>query len=147
MTLLVDAVASRIDNQVTALKGAIQYIADLASLVASNAMPQREVTAFVVPLGFDAGDGQSAVNAHTQMLNRAVGVVLAIKALGDARAQRAVPTIDTLETAVIRAVAGWAPDDVAGVFNVLRGRLVSVESGLVLYQIDFALKDQLRIVA
>lgn len=147
MTMLVQAVADRIGDQVTPLTGAIQYIADLASLISANAMPQREVTAFVVPLGFDAGDGQSAVNAHTQMLNRAVGVVLAVKALGDAKAQRAVPTIDSLEQSVIAAVAGWGPDNTAGVFNVLRGRLVSVESGLVLYQIDFALKDQLRIVA
>ncbi len=147
MTALVDSVADRIDDQVAALKGAVQYIADLASLIAANAMPQREVTAFVVSLGFDASDGQSAVNAHTQMLSRAIGVVLAVKSLGDAKAQRAVPKIDVLEKAVINAVAGWAPDDVVGGFMVTKGRLVSVESGLVLYQIDFSLKDQLRIIA
>jgi hypothetical protein len=81
------------------------------------------------------------------MLDRAIGVVLALKALGDAKAQRAVPKIDALEKAVINAVAGWAPDDVAGVFVVTKGRLVSVNKGLVLYQVDFALKDQLRILA
>jgi hypothetical protein len=147
MTTLVDSVATRIDDQVAALKGAVQYIADLASLIAANAMPQREVSAFVVPLGFDGGEGQSAVNAHTQMLNRAIGVVLAVKALGDATAQRAPPKIDVLEKAVLAAVAGWAPDSTVGVFNATKGRLVSIENGLVLYQIDFALKDQLRNVA
>jgi hypothetical protein len=147
MTMLIDAVASRIDDQVVTLKGAVQYIADLAALISANAMPQRELTAFVVPLGFDAGDGESAVNYHVQPLDRAIGVVLAVKALGDAKAKRALPSIDVLEKSVVNAIAGWTPDNVVGVFNVKRGRLVSVESGLVLYQIDFALKDQLRIVA
>src|SRR5438270_3591940 len=147
MTTLVDSVATRIDDQVAVLKGAVQYVADLAALIAANAMPQREVTAFVVPSGFDGSEGQSTVNAHTQMLNRAVSVVLAVKALGDAGADKAVPRIDVREKAVLAAVAGWAPDNTVGVFNAIKGRLVSIESGIVLYQIDFALKDQLRIVA
>jgi hypothetical protein len=72
-------------------------------------------------------------------------VILCAKALGDARARRALPTIDTVKDQVIAAVAGWAPVDVAGVFSVTKGRLVSVTKGLVIYQLDFAVTDQLRI--
>jgi hypothetical protein len=147
MTTLVDSVAQRIGATVPALTGAIEGIADLAALISAGAMPQREVCAFVVPLGFDDRGGDSAVNAFTQMLDTSVGVVLSIKALGDATARKSLPTIDSLEVAVIATIAGWAPGNVAGVFRVMRGRLVSVEKGLVLYQLDFALTDQLRIIS
>jgi hypothetical protein len=147
LTTLVDSVAQRIGDTVPALTGCIEFIADLAALIAAGAMPQREVCAFVVPLGFDDRGGDAAVNAVTQMLAESVGVVLAIKALGDAKARRALPTIDVLSQSVIAAIVGWAPDDVTGVFRVLKGRMVSADKGLVLYQLDFAVLDQLRIVS
>ncbi|WP_316171041.1 hypothetical protein [Bradyrhizobium sp. SZCCHNRI1058] len=147
MTTLVGDVSERIAASVPALAGRIEGIADLAALIAEGALPQREVSAFVVPLGFDDRGGDSATSAHTQMLEESIGVVLCIKALGDAKARRALPTIEQLSGAVIAAVAGWAPDDVAGVFRVTRGRLLSAEKGLVLYQLDFALLDQLRVVS
>ncbi|WP_316200407.1 MULTISPECIES: hypothetical protein [unclassified Bradyrhizobium] len=147
MTTLVDSVAARIEALVSDLAGRVEGIADLAALVAEGALPQREVTAFVVPLGFDDRGGDSATSVHTQMLENAIGVVLCIKALGDTKARRALPPIERLTDSVLHAVAGWAPDDVAGVFRVTRGRLLSAEKGLVLYQLDFALQDQLRVVS
>ncbi|WP_315742834.1 MULTISPECIES: hypothetical protein [unclassified Bradyrhizobium] len=147
MTTLVDDVSTRIAATVPALAGRIEGVADLAALIAQGALPQREVSAFVVPLGFDDRGGDSATSAHTQMLEESVGVILCVKALGDVKAQRALPTIDQLTGAVIAAVAGWAPADVAGVLRVSRGRLLSAEKGLVLYQLDFALLDQLRVVS
>lgn len=147
MTTLVDATAQRIAGQVPQLAGLIEYVADFAALIAANALPQRDLTAFVIPAGFDAETGQGIVNAHTQPLQRAISVVLVQKARGDAKARSAVPKIDALEIAVVKAVAGWAPDDAVGVFNVTRGRLVSVDNGLVIFQIDFKLADQVRIIA
>jgi hypothetical protein len=145
MTLVV-AVADRINAQVAALKDRIEYVAALAALVAEGAMPQREVAAFVVPLGFDDKGGDSAAGLHTQIISSGIGVILCIKAAGDPRARKALPTIDALEVAVVNTLAGWAPgDDVAGVLRVTRGRLVSVTKGLVIYQIDFELTDQLRV--
>jgi len=148
MTTLEDSVKQRIEATVPQLTGAIDEIADIAALIAAGALPQREVFAFVVPLGFDdVGGGTSAAGVHTQMIKDAVGVVLGIKALGDARAKKSLPTITSLRDAVKQSVAGWAPDNSAGVFNVIKGRLLSVNNGLVLYQLDFALLDQLRILA
>lgn len=146
MTTLVDHVATRLNANVPALKDRVEYIADLAALVTEGAMPQREVAAYVVPLGFDdKGGGSSSAGIHTQNLGDAVGVILCVKALGDAKAKRAVPAIDNLTTDVVNAIAGWAPEEVSGVFNVTRGRLVSVTKGLVIFQIDFSLTRQLRI--
>lgn len=144
MTLL-EAVAERIGQKVDALAGRIEFVADLTALVSAGAMPQRDVTAFVLPLGFDDQGGRSASGLHTQILADQVGVLICVKYAGDAKARSALPKIDTLSAAVIRAVAGWAPADSVGVFAVKRGRLVSVANGLALFQLDFQITDQLRI--
>lgn len=147
MTTLVDLVAQRVAAKVPTLAGAIEYIAELAALVEAGAFPQRDVAAFVVPLGFDDRGGSSAVNAYTQVLADMVGVILCIKARGDVRARSAVPKVDELVNQVVDAVAGWTPNqDTVGVFRVTRGRLIPGASGLVVYQLDFELLDQLRIV-
>lgn len=72
-------------------------------------------------------------------------MILCVRSHGDAGARRAVPTVDMLKDQIIGVIAGWAPDDAVDVFNVTRGRLVSVTAGLVIYQIDFRLSDQLRV--
>lgn len=146
MTTLVDLVAQRIGQEVSELTGAIEYVAEFAALVEEGALPQRDVAAFVVPLGFDAGGGESATGVHTQIINEAVGVILVVKARGDTRARPAVPKVDALVNKIVEKVAGWAPNDSVGVFNVLRGRLVPGGRGVVVYQIEFSLRDQLRIV-
>lgn len=145
MSTLEQLVTDRIAAQVPALTGRIEDIAELAALIAAGALPQHDQFAFVVPLGFDDRGGESATGFHTQMIEDAVGVVLGIKARGDAKAKKALPTIGELKNGVINAIAGWGPDDTANVFFVRRGRLLSADKGLVLYQLDFSLTDQLRI--
>lgn len=145
MTTLVEQVVDRIDNEVADLKGRVEFVADLAALVEAGAMPQNEVAAYVVDLGFDDRGGESAAGLHTQIIDSAIGVILCVRSHGDAGAKRAVPTVDALKDQIVGVVAGWAPDDAVDVFNVTRGRLVSVTAGLVIYQIDFRLADQLRI--
>jgi len=146
MSLIVD-VKERLEIEVQDLAGKLDYVAELAALTNAGAPPQREVSAFVIPLGLDdrGGSGASAAGLHTQIVGETVGVILCIKALGDAKARRALPTIDALTDAVIDALAGWGPEDAVGVLMFVRGRLVSVTSGLVVYQLEFALTDQLRI--
>jgi len=147
MSTLEGLVALRIDDQVPALKGRVEDIAALAALIEAGALPQHDVCAFVAPLGFDDRGAESAVNTHTQAIEETIAVVLAIKARGDAKAQKALPTIGQLKEDVLNAVAGWAPNSSVGVFNVRRGRLISAAKGLVLYQLEFSLLDQLRITA
>jgi len=145
MTTLVEQVVSRLDAEVPGLKGRVEFVADLAALVETGALPQNEVAAYVVSLGFDDRGGEAAAGMHTQILDDAIGVILCVRSHGDAKARRAVPTVDALKDQTINVLAGWAPDDVIDVFHVTRGRLVSVTAGLVIYQIDFRLTDQLRI--
>lgn len=148
MITLVDLVAQRIDGQVPALAGSVEFIAEFAALIESGALPQRDVTAYVVPLGFDdRGGGDDTVNVHTQMIADTVGVLLCVKARGDVKGAKALPKIDELVNAVVDAVAGWAPNDQVGVFRAVRGRLIPGGSGIIVYQIDFDIIDQLRIVS
>lgn len=146
MTLLVDAVATRLDAEVGALKGRVEYVADLTALVEQGVLPQAEVAAFVLELGFDdLGGGSSSVGIHIQNIADTIGVVLIVRTPGDAKAKRGVPKIDTLREAVIATLAGWTPEESPGVFEVVRGRLVSVLAGAIIYQLDFKIVDQVRI--
>jgi hypothetical protein len=47
--------------------------------------------------------------------------------------------------AIIASVAGWAPGDEIGVFALSRATLLDFTRGVIVYQIDFAIADQLRI--
>lgn len=141
---IVKTVADRLKAEVTQF-GAVELLADLATLVKENALPQQDVSAFVVPLGFDDRGGRSASGIYTQMIATTIGVIVCVKSYGDAAGASKLPALDQLVSAVVDTLAGWAPDDVVGVFEVLRGRLLSVTSGLMIYQVEFALTDQLRI--
>ena len=46
---------------------------------------------------------------------------------------------------MIEAICGWAPDGMVGVFRLSRGGIVSFTGGTLVYQIEFAVGDQLRI--
>ncbi len=142
---LVDIVATRLGESVSQLAGRVEYIADLAALIDSGGLPQRDSGAFVIPLGLDGQGGESATGMFTQIVTESVGVVLYVKAPGDAKARKAVPAIDALSDLAIAAIVGWAPEESVGVFQLTRGRLLSATAGLVLYQLDFAILDQLRI--
>lgn len=137
-------VRDRLDAMVPALKDRVDFVAALAAMLEADALPQKDVFAFIAPLGLDDRGGDSLGSIHTQMLSETIGIVLCIKARGDAAARKAIPTLEELRADVLAALAGWGPDNVAGVLRVTRGRLVSISKGLVIYQLEFEVLDQLR---
>jgi len=130
---------------VTGLVG-IEEVADLAALIAANQTPQRSPWAYVLPLGFNGGPAEVSANAYRQPFEPVIAIVFVVQALDDPKARKALATVDQLEQDTLALICGWAPVGAIGVFRALRGRLVSVSQGLVIYQIDFALQNQLRIV-
>ena len=144
MSLVAD-VKERILANVPDLAGAVEEAADLAELVRQGALPQKPRAAFVLPLGFDARQADAASGIYRQSIDDVIGVVLVAQTAGDAKAQRALATIDALKDAVLAAVCGWAPVGAIGDFTARRGRLVSVAAGTIIYQLDFALQNQLRL--
>ena len=58
-----------------------------------------------------------------------------------------------LRDAVIRRIVNWSPrsawgeadEETVGIFRLARGELIDLSAGLLIYQLDFALTDQLRV--
>ena len=75
-----------------------------------------------------------------------VSVVLTLRTY-DRAAGDDLPELHELIQAVLQAVAGWGPDESVGVFELARGSLIHNRDGRLVYQLDFAIDDQLRILA
>lgn len=139
---------ARIETKVPALGQRIETAAELSELVRRKALPQASPFAFVLPLGLHGrSDGDAATGVFTQMVDEVFAVVLFVRASGDIGGGRTLPAIDALVWSVISAVGGWGPEDAVGVFHLRRGQLLSAEAGAVIYQLDFALQQQVRILS
>lgn len=139
------AVADRL-AELPELAGRVAGAARLEALRAGNLLGQVGLNAFVIPMGMRGGAADAATGLFRQGLERVVGVVLVQRNAGDATGQRGVETIEPLIEAVVGHIAGWAPDTMFGVFRLLRGELVAMlQGGTLIYQLDFAVEDQLRI--
>lgn len=146
--MLVADLIARLDGAVAPLAGRLRGAADLAALMKQGGWPQASPAGFVLPLGLVArGQGDAAAGAFTQRVDELFGVVLSIRAADDVTGARALPKVDELVWAIIDAVCGWGPDEAIGVFQLRRGQLLQASAGHVVYQLDFALQHQVRIVA
>ncbi|SMH42497.1 phage tail terminator protein [Mesorhizobium australicum] len=146
--MLVSDLVTRIAGEIDALDDRVQGAAELSELVRRKALPQASPFAFVLPNGLIArNQGDAGAAAFTQMVDEVFAVVLFVRASGDVTGAKALPTIDALIWAVIEAVCGWGPDDAIGVFHMRRGQLLSAEAGAVIYQLDFGLQQQVRIIS
>ena len=145
--MLVADLVERIEAAVAALAGRVETAAELSELVRRKALPQASPFAFVLPLGLYAqGHGEAGAGHFVQAVDEAFAIVLFVRASGDITGGKALPGIDALVWSVIDAVCGWGPDDATGVFHLRRGQLLSAEAGAVIYQLDFGLQQQVRIV-
>ena len=145
--MLVEDLVARLAGSVAALAGRVAGAAELSELVRQKALPQASPYAFVLPLGLIArSEGDAMAGAFVQGVDEMFAVVLFVRATGDVTGARALPTIDELVWAAIEAVCGWGPDAAIGVFRLARGQLLSAEAGAVIYQLDFAIQTQVRII-
>ncbi|WP_163266455.1 phage tail terminator protein [Chelativorans alearense] len=151
--MLVADLQARIEAEVPQLSGRVQTAAELSELVRRKALPQASPFAFVLPLGLrPQSSGDAAAGAFTQAVEEAYAVVIFARAAGDVTGGKALPTIDEVLWAVVNGVCGWGPDsstgsEAIGVFHLSRGQLLSAEAGAVIYQLDFGLLSQVRIIA
>lgn len=145
---MISAVIQRIEAQVPRLAGRLQGAAELQALMAQNALPQSREAGFVLPLGLvPSGRPDSGAGAFTQMVDEIVGVLLTFRHAGKT-GDRILEDVRALIMEVIGAVAGWAPGaTIAGVFRLQRAGVVRMSAGTLVYQIDFAISDQLRITS
>lgn len=141
---MIAEVIARLKAQVPAFGGRIEGAMELADLMKRNALPQADTTAFVLPLGVQGGEANSANQYFTQVTEEAIGVMITLRTYTQTGGV-AIDPLEALRASVIAAIAGWGPAAASGVFRLLRATLVSMDAGTVVYQIDFAIADQLRI--
>lgn len=143
-------VAQRMSD-IVELTGRIHPGASLSELMARNLAPQVCPAAFVLPLGIRGGSFNAMANLIVQDFAETLGIVLFLRSAGDATGARLADQLTPLRNAVIRKIVGWAPQsdwpdgETVGVFRLGRGALVSLSGGLLVYQLEFTLDDQLRI--
>lgn len=143
--LRLDEVRARIEAQVPDLNGKLGNAADFAELVDKNLLKQHGTGGYVLPGGLAGGRADVISGLFRQAMGVIVKVVLAVRVAGDPLRDKAIDAATPLATDIITAVAGWAPDDAVGVFELVRGELVGATGGVLLFEIDFRLNDQLRI--
>lgn len=139
------AVTARIEARVAELAGRTLHAGDFADLVDKNRLPQMTPAAYVLPGGMTGGTAEMMAGLFVQGFTETVMVVLAVRVAGDALHAAAIDQVDPLVTDVVTAIAGWGPDDAPGIFVLGRAELVGAKDGLLIFQIEFNLMDQLRI--
>ena len=140
--LLVDALKARLRDAVPGLRS-VEGAASIASLMASNALPQQTPAAHVVTLGMQGGNEEAMAGAYVQSITEVVGVIVTWRTV--VNTDRTVADVETLVREIVDAVAGWQPAGAMAPFRLLRGQLVTMTKGTLVYQIDFAIADQLSI--
>ena len=140
---MIDAIMQRLLAHAAGLRS-VQGALDLTRLLQSKGLPGEGPAAFVVPVGLRGGAVQDATGLFVQNTDETIGVVVVFRNV-EAGARGAADPVKPVIDAVIAALAGWGPEGAQDVFRLLRGAVVNFAPGSLVYQIDFAIGDQLRI--
>ena len=139
-------VMARIEERVPDLAGKLGTATDFAALIERNQVPQRPgASGFVLPGRLSGGPVGAMSGLFTQSVGQGVIVVLSVRVASDPTGAAALDQLSPVVDRVIRAVCGWSPDDAPGVWALVSAELVGSTAGVLIYQIDFTLQDQLRI--
>lgn len=141
---MLEAVITKISAEVPDLAGRVSGAVDFGALVAGGQMPASTYAAFVIPAGLNGRAAEAAAGSFVQSFDETIGVVVTIRSF-EAAARRAVDPLRELVRQVYECLCGWAPSDEVGVLVLRAGRLLSMQAGLIVYQLDFTLTDQMRI--
>jgi hypothetical protein len=138
-------VIDRLKERVPTLAGRVEGAAHLAQMMAANQMPQVTPAANVIATGLAGGTADASTGFFRQSFDETVTVYLTFRNV-QGPGGNALDLFDEVKWSVIEAICGWGPETAVGVFRLLRGQVVNMATGTMLYQIDFALGDQLRIL-
>jgi hypothetical protein len=142
-TSLTASVIARLTAEVPDLRSA-EGAASFAALVARNAAPANTPAAHVLLGTVRGGAADAMTGVFTQGVTEGISIILSLRP-NDRLGARAIEPVEGLKNDVIAAIAGWAPGDEVGVFALVSGAPVSFAAGLLVYRLDFAIADQLRI--
>ena len=127
----------------------IEGAAELAALMAAPPQVFAKPKAHVVPMGIKGGAVIDAAGAFVQAIEYQFAVYFSVSAHGDRKGARAMDDISLIQNAVVTALCGWVPPGTLthGDIRLTRAYLAELKPGLIVYAIEFAAPDQLRIFA
>lgn len=142
--MLIEDLIQRLKDRVPDFSGRVEGAANLAELMTQGGLSQVTPAANVMSVGLQGGQPDVGAGLYRQSFEEVFGVVLIFRN-NSPTGKRAFETWEATKQAVILAVAGWSPEGVLGTFRLARGTIVNFAAGTLVYQIDFAIGDQLRI--
>lgn len=140
------AIISRLKANAPSL-GRIDTAIDMDALMASKPQPHGKPLAAVIAMGLRGGAVEVMTGAFVQDVEIVFSVILTIPSHGDRAGRDAAPDVLALFAEVCAALCGWGPDDAPGAVKVGRAFTVVSKPGAIVYSIEFAIGDQLRIFA
>ncbi len=140
---MIDAVISRLKDEVPALGNRVEGALDLADMLRSGRLPEN-TNAIVLPAGLSGLAPDATTGMFRQGFTETIAILLLARVY-DQTGRQALARMRPLIMEVITALAGWAPGDELGVFQLARARIVSMSEGNLIYQIELSIADQLRI--
>lgn len=123
--------------------GRVYPAGNLAALMRSGNAADPTLKAHVLPSSLAGGKGDAVTGAYVQAVDRGVSIVISLP-IADATGAAQADDLEQLIFATTEAVTGWGPADCPGVFRLVRGQLVSMQGGIIVYQLDFSITDHLR---
>jgi hypothetical protein len=141
---MLEDVQTRLENRVPELANRVHDAADFTAFLNSNGKSIATPAAYVIPAALVGERPQDATGVFIQGYTESFSVVLVFRSTG-AKADRALKKLQSFLFDVIKALVGWAPDGIIGVFQLARGRVAGATGGLLTYQIDFSIHNQLRV--
>ncbi len=132
-------------NAVVGLHGRVYSATDLAALQKTNTLGSVSPAAYTLPLGVGGGEPDASTGLFRQPVLWLDGVLLVVKVAGDATGAKAQQQMEPLIIDTINAVAGQDVDGMIGTYRLAKGELLGLAAGVLSYQLDFAIEDQLRI--
>ena len=139
-----DQIITRLRQTVPVL-GEIAGAIELAALLDSKPQPRPKPMAHVVPMGLRGGAADAASGVFRQQVDVMFAVFVTIASVNDPKGARAISTVDGLLADIIDALAGWGPADAPGVLRLVRSAPQQFAPGALVYAVEFAIQDQLRI--
>lgn len=140
-------IIARLKDNVADL-GSVEGAAELAALLASPAQVYARPRAHVVPMGIRGGPVQDVACAFVQAIDVQFAVYVSFAAHGDRKGAKGLEDVSTTQNAIIAALCGWVPAGLTthGEIRLGRAYLAELKPGLIVYALEFAVSDQLRIM-
>lgn len=124
--------------------GRVGAAADLQALIRSGQAGQPVLRAHVIASALLGGKPAAATGAYIQPAERGVTVLFTLP-VTDSTGAGKTDQLEELITDTVSAIAGWRHGQMRGAFRLVRGDLLSMQSGTIAYKLDFAATDELRI--